>query len=115
MVVSSRSSVPLQEIAAQAGATLWYQVFASDPAARTQIQDAMDARCRAICVTVGGTPIGGAASHRRESIGRSSQLANVEGAGDREGHATPEAAKLAHREDGIVVNHGGLAGCGPRH
>ena len=32
MTVSSRSSVPLQEIAAQARTSLWYQVFAGDPA-----------------------------------------------------------------------------------
>ena len=56
MVVSSRSSVPLQEIAAQAGTPLWYQVFASDAAAATQIQDAVKAGCRAICVTVGAAP-----------------------------------------------------------
>ena len=118
MVVSSRSSVPLQEIAAQPGATLWYQVFASDPAARTQIQDAMDARCRAICVTVGAVPpIGGARGVATvakvdwaavAALKRTSKVPLMV-----KGIATPEAAKLALQQgvDGIVVsNYGGLAG-----
>jgi len=118
MVVSSRSSVPLQEIAAQAGATLWYQVFASDPAAGSQIRDAMDARCRAICITVGAVPtIGsarGVATVARvdwaavAALKRTSSVPVMV-----KGIATPEAAKLALQQgaDAIVVsNYGGLAG-----
>jgi 4-hydroxymandelate oxidase len=118
MVVSSRSSVPLQEIAAQAGAMLWYQVFASDPAARTQIQEAMDAGCRAICVTVGTVPpIGGARGVATvakvdwaavAALKRTSRVPVMV-----KGVATPEAATLALQQgvDGIVVsNYGGVAG-----
>jgi 4-hydroxymandelate oxidase len=118
MVVSSRSSVPLQEIAAQAGAMLWCQVFASDPAARTQIQDAMDARCRAICITVGAVPPSGGARgvatvtkvdwSAVAALKRTSRVQVMV-----KGIATPEAAKLALEQgvDGIVVsNYGGLAG-----
>ena len=118
MVVSSRSSIPLRDIAAQAGATLWYQVFASDPAARTQIQEAMDARCRAICVTVGTVPpiagARGAATAAKvdwtavAALKRTSRVPVMV-----KGIATPEAATLALQQgvDGIVVsNYGGLAG-----
>jgi 4-hydroxymandelate oxidase len=118
MVVSSRSSVPLQEIAAQAGAMLWYQVFAGDPAARTQIQDATDARCRAICVTVGTVPRTGGARGVATvakvdwaavaALKRTSKVPVLV-----KGIATPEAATLALQQgvDGIVVsNYGGLTG-----
>jgi 4-hydroxymandelate oxidase len=118
MVVSSRSSVPLLDIAAQTGATLWYQVFASDPAARTQVQEAVDARCRAICVTVGTAPptVGGRGVAMVAKVDwaavaalkRTSRVPLLV-----KGVATPEAAKLALQQgaDGIVVsNYGGLTG-----
>ena len=118
MVVSSHSSVPLQDIAAQAGSTLWYQVFASDPAARTQIQEAMDARCRAICVTVGTVPslagargVATAARIDWAAVAALKRAARVPVMV--KGIATPEAATLALQQgvDGIVVsNYGGLAG-----
>src|SRR5439155_26390234 len=56
MVISSRSSVALDVLAAQAKPSFWYQVFPGEPAARTQIQDAVKAGCKAICVTVGAVP-----------------------------------------------------------
>ena len=59
MVVSSRSSVPLDQIAAAAKPSFWYQVYASDAAAKTQVQDAVKAGARAIVITVGATPAAG--------------------------------------------------------
>ena len=53
VVVSDRSSVPIAELSAIAGAPLWYQVFATDAAAGTRAQRAVDAGCSVICVTVG--------------------------------------------------------------
>jgi 4-hydroxymandelate oxidase len=118
MVVSSRSSVPLQEIAAQPGATLWYQVFAGDPGARAQIQDATNAGCRAICVTVGVVPPIGSARGIATiakvdwaavaALKRTSKVPVIV-----KGIATPEAATLALQQgaDAIAVsNYGGLAG-----
>ena len=117
-MISSRSSVPLQEIAAQAGMSLWYQVFTGDPAARRQIQEAVNARCTAICIAVGAPP---AAS----GILRSETTSKVDWpAVDAlkqgltvpvmvKGITTPEAARVAlqHGVDGIIVsNYGGLAG-----
>jgi 4-hydroxymandelate oxidase len=119
-VVSSRSSVPLQEIASQAKTWLWYQIFASDPNARAQIQDAVNARCKAICITVGAPPAANGA--RRSAIAAKVDWPAI-GALKRglsvpvmvKGIATPEAAKLAlqHGMDGIIVsNYGGLEGPG---
>ncbi len=57
MVVSSRSSVPLDKIAAEAKTPLWYQVFPEPDIApvRSRIQNAVKAGCKAIVITV-GTP-----------------------------------------------------------
>jgi 4-hydroxymandelate oxidase len=52
VVVSSRSSVPIAELAANHTTTIWYQAFAGDPAAKKGIRDAVAAGCKAICVTV---------------------------------------------------------------
>jgi 4-hydroxymandelate oxidase len=59
VMLSSRSSVALPELMARATAStapIWYQVFASDPAAKQQTRAAADAGCRAICVSVGVNP-----------------------------------------------------------
>ena len=120
MMVSSRSSVPLQEIAAQARIALWYQVFAGDPAARLQIQDAVNAGCKAICIMAGAAPA--ARGSRRSAIAAKVDWPAVDALkqGLRvpvlvKGIATPEAAQVAlqHGVDGIIVsNYGGLAGSG---
>jgi 4-hydroxymandelate oxidase len=52
LVVSSRSSVPIAEIAAEAKTPLWYAVYAGDPANHKRIQDAVAAGCEVICITV---------------------------------------------------------------
>ena len=119
MMVSSRSSVPLQEIAAQARTSLWYQVFAADPAARRQIQDAVNAGCKAICITVGAAAASGS---RRSAMAAKVDWPAVDGLKQGlnvpvlvKGIATPEAAQVAlqHGVDGIIVsNYGGLAGTG---
>ena len=59
MVVSSRSSAPLQEIAAQAGSPFWYQVDADQNAAAA-VQRGVQAGCKAVCVTLGASPSPGA-------------------------------------------------------
>src|SRR5690349_16091922 len=56
MVVSSRSSVPLDQVAAAAKPSFWYQVFAADGAAKQQVQDAVKAGAKVIVITVGASP-----------------------------------------------------------
>jgi isopentenyl diphosphate isomerase/L-lactate dehydrogenase-like FMN-dependent dehydrogenase len=62
VVVSSRSSVPLRDVASKAGTPVWYQLFASEPNAKTLAQEAVAAGCRAICVTIGASPAAGKSS-----------------------------------------------------
>ena len=118
VMLSSRASVPLQEIAAGAGTSLWYQVFAGDPAARRQIQEAVNARCSAICITGGAAPA--ASGTRRSAIAAKMDWSAVDALKRGltvpvmvKGITTPEAAQVAlqHGVDGIIVsNYGGLAG-----
>ena len=54
MVVSSRSSAPIGEIAAHANTPLWYSVY-PDTNARTQIAQAIAAGCKAVLITVGAS------------------------------------------------------------
>jgi 4-hydroxymandelate oxidase len=55
MVVSSRSNQPIEKIAAQAKTSLWYQVYPEPDmeAVRKRIQQAVQAGCKAVCLTVG--------------------------------------------------------------
>ena len=116
VVVSNRSSYPIGDIAAQADATLWYQVY-SDVATsqiRDQIQRALSAGCSALCITVG------AASDRESEpqIARPDWRVIDE---LRQDVAVPVLLKgVMTREDarealergiqGIVVSNGGRAG-----
>lgn len=58
-IVSSRSSVPIGELVASAKTPLWYSVYAdATPTAQKQVQQAVAAGCKAVCVTVGVSPNG---------------------------------------------------------
>ena len=119
MVVSSQSSVPLQELAARAGTPLWYQVFARDAAAGTQIQG-----CRERALQGDLRDARRAAGGRRPSVARIDREAGLGRRIDAlrrgvtcrcliKGIATPDAARLAlqHGVQGIIVSdYGGLVG-----
>ena len=51
MVISSRSSIPIDQIAAQAKTTLWYQVF-PEPDMVARAQEAVKCGCKAVCLTL---------------------------------------------------------------
>lgn len=55
VVVSSRSSFPIEQIAAESKTTLWYQVQAEPDmnAVRSRVEQAVKAGCKAVCVTLG--------------------------------------------------------------
>jgi isopentenyl diphosphate isomerase/L-lactate dehydrogenase-like FMN-dependent dehydrogenase len=55
MIASSDSSYPIEKIAAEAKAGLWYQIFPEGEikAVQAQIQQAVSCGCKAICLTVG--------------------------------------------------------------
>ena len=117
MIVSSRSSVPLADIAALAKPSFWYQVYASDGAARTQAQDAVKAGAKAIVITVGashasnGGRVASAASINWSAVDAIKQGLTVPVIV--KGITTPgeATAALQHNVQGIVAsNFGGLLG-----
>jgi len=115
MIVSSRSSVPLAEIAAVTKPSFWYQVYASDSAARTQVQDAVKAGAKAIVITVGAShSTSGSRSATPSSINWSAVDAIKQGVSVPvivKGITTPAeaATALQHNVQGIVAsNFGGL-------
>jgi 4-hydroxymandelate oxidase len=55
MIVSSRSSVPVDQVAAL-NKNFWFQVYASDAAAKTQIAEGVKAGAKAVVITVGAAP-----------------------------------------------------------
>jgi 4-hydroxymandelate oxidase len=55
VVVSSRSSVPIGELAAQAKTPLWFSVYAEGDA-RRQIDRALTAGCKVACITATSMP-----------------------------------------------------------
>jgi 4-hydroxymandelate oxidase len=97
VVISSRSSVPLATLMAEAKSPVWYQVFANDPAVRTQTLDAVQAGCKVICATVAAPPDWAAFA----ALKRSLTVPVIA-----KGVATPAAARLAIQNgaDGIVVS-----------
>ena len=114
MIVSSRSSVPLAEIAAAAKSSFWYQVYASDSAAKTQAQDAVKAGAKVIVITVGAAPAANGSRVAPSSINWSAVDAIKQGLTVPvvvKGITTPSeaTAALQHNAQGIVVsNFGGL-------
>lgn len=113
MIVSARSSVPVGEIAAQ-NKSFWYQVFASDAAAKAQVADGVRAGARAVVVTVGVNPGTAAAKPAAAAINWSS-FDSV-----KQGVTVPVLVKgvttvaeataaLARGAQGLIVsNYGGL-------
>lgn len=115
MIVSSRSSVALADIAAVAKPSFWYQVYASDGGARTQVQDAIKAGAKAIVITVGAAhAANGARAATSTSINWSAIDSIKQGLSVPvilKGITTPAeaAAALRHNPQGIIVsNFGGL-------
>jgi isopentenyl diphosphate isomerase/L-lactate dehydrogenase-like FMN-dependent dehydrogenase len=115
MVVSSRSSVPLDQVAAAAKPSFWYQVFAADAAAKQQVQDGVKAGAKAIVITVGAAP---AAQGPRVATASAVNWAAVDSI--RQGVSVPvlikgitspaeATAALQHNVQGLIVsNYGGL-------
>jgi 4-hydroxymandelate oxidase len=111
MIVASRSSIPLDRLITQATAPFWYQVFATDPSARTEIQTAVKAGCKAVVVTVGAaSPAPGArAVTTTAPVNWTTVAALRKGVNVPvivKGITTPQSAALAlqHGVDGIVVS-----------
>ncbi len=125
LVVSSRSGFPIEQIAAQAKSPLWYQI---DPdsniqASRERVQRAVQAGCKAICLTVGASyqPVGAGSPPDAGHLATRSNPAMNWAMLDQlrswskvpvllKGIVSPEEARMAVEKgaQGIIVsNHGG--------
>jgi 4-hydroxymandelate oxidase len=113
MVVSCESSQPLEKIATESKTTLWYQVFPEQDVAgaRTKMDLAVKAGCKAICITV-GAPIPNTKARPVVNWTRIGQMRKGIGVPVLiKGIMTPQDATEALKQgiDGIVVsNYGGL-------
>ena len=107
MVVSGRASYPIEEIAAQPAATLWFQVHLEPDtdALRRRIDRAVELGCKALCITIGGADWS-AIDRLRQGLRIPVVLKGI---------MSPEEARAAIGKgiDGIVVsNYGGQAAGG---
>jgi 4-hydroxymandelate oxidase len=113
VIVSSHSSAPIDQVAA-ANKNFWYQVYASDAAAKTQIADGVKAGAKAIVITVGVNPgaSGGkpsAASVNWAAVDSLKQGVTVPVLVKGITTAAEATAALQHGAQGIIVsNFGGL-------
>lgn len=112
VIVSSRSSVPIDQIAARIRTPLWYSVYA-EANAQKQVKQAIAAGCKAVSITVGVSFNGSRATPGPRAdwkvIDQIRQGLNVPVL--IKGVMTPEDAKTAVQRgvEGIVVsNHGGV-------
>jgi 4-hydroxymandelate oxidase len=108
VVVSNRSSVTIAELAAQTKTPLWFAVYA-DGDARNQIDRALTAGCKVICLTPPPSPAKAAIPWKAiATIGKDLDAPLVI-----KGVMSPEDARTAVNEGykGIVVSdHGAAAG-----
>lgn len=111
VVISSRSSQPLDQIAAQAKTVLWYQVYPETDMAPvlTRVQQAVKAGCRAVCLTTPPLKLTPPSSPRMDwtivdQVRRAAQAPVL-----LKGIISPEEARMAVERgaDGIVVSEGG--------
>jgi 4-hydroxymandelate oxidase len=116
VVVTSRSSVALEDLAAAAATPLWYSVYGG-LADAGQVRAAVAAGCRAVCITAGGPhdlPARGASDPRVDWTAVDRIRAGLEVPVLIKGVMTPEDARRAIERgvQGIVVSdHGsGTAG-----
>ena len=110
-VVSSRSSSPIGQVAAQAKTGFWYQVFPEPDlsAVRTRVEQAVQAGCKAVCLTV-GTPYRPAGNPGLDWSGIDRLRQGLCVPVLLKGIMSPEEARTAVQRgaQGIIVsNHGG--------
>ena len=125
MVVSSRYSYTIDEIASEAGTDLWYQIYPGpdEAAVMTRVTQAVKAGCKAVCITV-GTPYASSGPPGPPKLDKLPVMANpsldwpyivrlrqqIEVPVLLKGIMSPEEAHIAVEKgvQGIVVsNHGG--------
>jgi 4-hydroxymandelate oxidase len=117
VIVSSSTSVPIGALVAESATPIWYQVLAADSAASRQVSTAVEAGCKAICVSTGVAPFVPGTRPRParidwkviDALTRDSRLPIVI-----KGITTADAAATAlrHNVHALIVSNYGLAGPG---
>jgi 4-hydroxymandelate oxidase len=108
MIVNSRSSVPFDQIAAQAKTPLWFYIAVDEPNAAARIQQAVQARVRAVCLAPSGAGTGArkldwaAIDRLRQGVNVPVLVAGISTAAD-------ASAALQHGVGGIIVTKGAPA------
>jgi 4-hydroxymandelate oxidase len=110
LVVSDRSDHPIEQIAAKAASSLWYQVYPEADAAALigRIRQARAAGCKAVCLTVGSPASDTSFAVDWDYVDRIRQAADAPFL--LKGVMSPEEALMAADKgvSGIIVsNHGG--------
>ena len=120
VVISADSSIQIEEVAAKAKTTIWHQAYSGGDsnAVRAQVDRAVKAGCRAVCLTVGTQPVNpsrAAALPRPNwrAIERIRESLNVPVL--LKGVMTPDDATRAIEAgvNGIVVSNSGASGARP--
>ncbi len=109
MVATRQSSHPIEEIVAASGEPVWYQLYADSGALDDDAARAVDAGCRAVCVTVGVSSDGRPAAPDWDAVAGLVQAVEVPVVvkGVMRG-ADAETALAAGAQGLVVSNHGGL-------
>jgi len=115
VIVSSRSSMPIEKIAAQGKTPLWYSVYAEgEDNAAARVRQAVAAGCKAVCVTIGASLNAGRPTARPRADWKA--IDQIRKGLDVpvliKGVMSPQDARAAVEQGahGIVVsNHGGAA------
>jgi 4-hydroxymandelate oxidase len=117
VIVSSSTSVPIGALVAESATPIWYQVHAADPDTTRQVATAVEAGCKAICVSTGVTPFAPGTRPKParidwkaiDALTRDSRLPIVI-----KGITTADAAATAlrHNVHALIVSNYGLAGPG---
>lgn len=111
MVASSASSRPIGEVVGASSEPVWFQVYADSPTAEEDAGRAVDAGCKAVCVTVGVSADRSPAAIDWNRVSGLSQAVDVPVVVKGIMSVDQASAALEHGVDGLVVsNHGGLIG-----
>ena len=113
MVATRQSSRPLDEVVAASDEPVWYQLYADAGDLEDDAARAVDAGCRAVCVTVGVSSERRPAPTDWDAVARLAEAVDVPVVVKGIMSTADAETALAAGAQGLVVsNHGGLAGGG---
>ena len=109
MVATRQSDKPIDQVVAASSEPVWYQIYAGDPGAEDDAARAVEAGCRAVCVTVGADIDRQPAPFDWDAIGRLGSAVDVPVVAKGILRVDDARAALDQGARGLVVsNHGGM-------